>query len=113
MQFKRTLGLLFFGMTLIACNLFSGNPPAAPTATIQPTAVSSSVDPRFLPVLPALKVVNIPLRLLPSIEDYPKGAQGTLYITILSAEATSYDLAITLQPDCSAHVCTQGHLIGQ
>jgi len=117
MPFKRPLTLLFFSIVLMACNLFSSSavtPTATPAPTLQPSASPrASIDPRFQPILPALKAVNIPLRLLPSIEDYPKGSQNALYVTVLSAAANGYDLAITLQPDCSAHICIQGHLIGE
>ena len=114
MRFRTVLGLLFVSVPLLACNLIAGTSPTV-APTLQPTSNSTplSIDARLQAILPSLKTVSIPLRLPPSLDDFPHESKDALYVTVVQAEKDRYDLAITLQPDCPAHACTQGHLIGE
>jgi len=115
MRLKISLLLANLCVTLMACTLIGNNPPIA-TPTGQPNITAPAhpgIDARLQAALPALKAVNIPLHLPPSIDDFPKQPQDVLYVTVLKAETNSYDLAITLQANCPAHACTQGHLTGE
>lgn len=113
MRFKTVLGLLFVSVTLLACNLIAGSSPTAPIPSIIPAAASPAIDARFQAIMPSIKTIGVPLRLPPSLDDFPHESQDTLYVTVIQSEKSRYDLAITLQPDCPAHACTQGHLIGE
>lgn len=125
MQLIKAVGLLCCTALITACNLALGGlatltPPPTIAPTLAPTISASAtlslaqypINEAFQLVRPALKTVAIPLRLPASLDDFAQGRQIRLYLTVLQANKDNYALAITAEPNCPAHACTLGHLIG-